>query len=107
MIYTYPKNNRNLDKSTYWMNFKMRIVWKDSAVTRADFKYRGYWIEGYKNGWTISIPGDYNVYRTNRCCENAIDIHLGLEEAKNYKKLVKRREYDVDIIGKKDNQKSG
>lgn len=26
----------------------MRIVWKDTAVTRADFKYRGYWVEGYK-----------------------------------------------------------
>lgn len=85
----------------------MRIVWKDTAVTRSDFKYRGYWVEGYKNGWTISIPGDNNIYRTNRCCKNAIDIHLGLEGAKNYKKPVKRREYGVDIIGTKDDQKLG
>lgn len=39
----------------------MRIVWKDTAVERADFKYRGYWIEGYKNGWTVTIPGDNNI----------------------------------------------
>lgn len=47
------------------------------------------------------------MYRTNRCCNNAIDIHLGLEGAKNYKKPIKRREYGVDIIGKKYDHKLG
>ena len=51
----------------------MRIVWKDSAIERKDFKYRGYWVEGYGDGWTVNIPGDNNVYRTNRCAKNAID----------------------------------
>lgn len=85
----------------------MRIVWKDSGVTRSDFKYRKVWVEGYGNGWSISIPGDDNVYRTNRCAMNAIDEHLGLEGAKNYKNPVKRREYGYDIIGKKNTNKTG
>lgn len=85
----------------------MRIVWKDTAVTRADFKYRGYWVEGYKNGWTISIPGDNNIYRTNRCAKNAIDKALGLEGRKKLKDLPKRLEYGIDIIGTKDDQKLG
>lgn len=84
----------------------MRIVWKDTAVTRSDFKYRGYWVEGYKNGWTISIPGDNNVYRTNRCAKNAIDEVLGYEGRKHHK-LPKRLEYGYDIIGKKGDQKLG
>ena len=85
----------------------MRIVWKDTAVTRADFKYRGYWVEGYKNGWTINIPGDNNIYRTNRCAKNAIDEALGLEGRKKLKDLPKRLEYGIDIIGTKDDQKLG
>ena len=82
----------------------MRIVWKDSAVTRADSKYRGYWIEGYKNGWTINVPGDNNIYITNRCTKNAIDEALGYEGRKYYK-LPKRLEYSYEIIGKKDDKK--
>lgn len=85
----------------------MRIVWKDTAVTRADFKYRGYWVEGYKSGWTVSIPGDDNVYRTNRCAKNAIDKALGLEGRKKLKNLPKRLEYGIDIIGKKNDQRLG
>ena len=85
----------------------MRIVWKDTAVTRKDFQYRGYWIEGYKSGWVTNIPGDDNVYRTNRCCKNAIDLYLGLEGAKKYKKPVKRREYGCDVIGKRDDIRLG
>lgn len=85
----------------------MRIVWKDSAVTRADFKYRGYWVEGYRDGWTISIPGDNNIYRTNRCAKNAIDEALGLEGRKKLKNLPKRLEYGIDIIGTKEDKRLG
>lgn len=85
----------------------MRIVWKDTAVTRADFKYRGYWVEGYKNGWTVNIPGDDNIYRTNRCAKNAIDKALGLEGRKKLKNLPKRLEYGIDIIGTKDDKRLG
>ena len=84
----------------------MRIVWKDTAVTRADFKYRGYWVEGYRGGWTVSIPGDNNIYRTNRCAKNAIDEALGLDGLM-HKKLPKRLSYGVEIIGKKGDQKLG
>lgn len=84
----------------------MRIVWKDTAVTRADFKYRGYWVEGYKNGWTISIPGDNNVYRTNRCAKNAIDEVLGYEGRKHHK-LPKRLEEGYEVIGIKEDKKLG
>lgn len=85
----------------------MRIVWKDTAVTRADFKYRGYWVEGYKNGWSTTLPGDDNIYRTNRCAKNAIDKALGLEGRKKLKNLPKRLEYGIDIIGKKDDKRLG
>lgn len=85
----------------------MRIVWKDTAVTRADFKYRGYWVEGYGDGWTINIPGDDNIYRTNRCAKNAIDKALGLEGRKKLKNLPKRLECGIDIIGKKNDQRLG
>ena len=84
----------------------MRIVWKDTAVTRSDFKYRGYWVEGYGQGWTISVPGDNNVYRTNRCAKNAIDETLGYEGRKHHK-LPKRLEHGYDIIGTKKDKKLG
>ena len=74
--------------------------------SRSDFKYRGYWIEGHKNGWTINIPGDNNIYRTNRCAKNAIDEALGYEGRKHHK-LPKRLEYGYEIIGKKDNKRLG
>lgn len=84
----------------------MRIVWKDTAVERADFKYRGYWIEGYKNSWTVTIPGDNNIYKTNRCARNAIDEALGYEGRKHHK-LPKRLKYGYEIIGTKDDKKLG
>ena len=84
----------------------MRIVWKDSAIERKDFKYRGYWVEGYGDGWTVNIPGDNNVYRTNRCAKNAIDETLGYEGTKHHK-LPKRLEHGYDIIGTKKNKKLG
>ena len=84
----------------------MRIVWKDSAIERKDFKYRGYWVEGYGYGWTVNIPGDNNVYRTNRCAKNAIDETLGYEGRKHHK-LPKRLAYGYDIIGTKKDKKLG
>ena len=84
----------------------MRIGWKDSAIERKDFKYRGYWVEGYGDGWTVNIPGDSNVYRTNRCAKNAIDETLGYEGRKHHK-LPKRLAYGYDIIGTKKDKKLG
>lgn len=84
----------------------MRIVWKDTAVARADFKYRRYWVECYLNGWTINIPGDTNIYKTNRCTKNAIDETLGLDDLR-YKKLPKRLEYSYEVIRTKKDKRLG
>lgn len=84
----------------------MRIVWKDAVVARADFKYRGYWVECYLNGWMINIPGDTNIYKTNRCAKNAIDEALGLDGLR-HKKLPKRLEYGYEVIGTKKNKRLG
>ena len=84
----------------------MRIVWKDTTIERADFKYRGYWVEGYGQGWCINLPGDNNIYRTNRCAKNAIDEILGLDGRKHHK-LPKRLEYGYDIIGTKNDKRLG
>lgn len=73
------------------------MIWKDTAVARADFKYRGYWVEGYLNGWMINISGDTNIYKTNRCTKNVIDETLGLDDLR-YKKLSKRLEYGYEVI---------
>lgn len=80
----------------------MRVVWKDSAVKRVDFKYRGYWVEGYSNGgWTTGLPGDDNIYRTNRCAKNYIDEVLGLE-GRRVHNPPERLKYGYEIVGKKD-----
>jgi hypothetical protein len=85
----------------------MRIVWKDTAAVRKDFKYRGYWVEGYGEGWVVNLPGDDNIYRTNRCAKNAIDQTLGLEGRKQLKTLPKRLEHGIDIIGKRNDKRLG
>ena len=85
----------------------MRIVRKDTAVARADFKYREYWVEGYLNRWTINIPGDTNISKTNRCAKNAIDEALGLDDDLRHKKLPKRLEYDYEVIETKKDKRLG
>ena len=84
----------------------MRIVWKDTAVVRTDFKYRGYWVEDYLNEWTINIPGNTNIYKTNRCAKNTIDEALGLDGLR-HKKLPKRLEYGYAVIGIKKDKRLG
>lgn len=84
----------------------MRIVWKDIAVARTDFKYRGYWVEDYLNEWTINIPGNTNIYKTNRCAKNTIDEALGLDGLR-HKKLPKRLEYGYEVIGIKKDKRLG
>ena len=44
----------------------MRIVWKDSASVKTAVKYRGFDVEGYGGGWIISVPGDNNIYKSNK-----------------------------------------
>lgn len=84
----------------------MRIVWKDSTVDKKEVQYRGYWIEKYRGGWIVDIPGDNNVYRTNHCAKNAIDMTLGLD-GRLRSKPAKRLERGIDIIGTKENKRLG
>lgn len=80
----------------------MRVVWKDSKPKQhKPVKYRGYMIEGYNNGWTTTIPGDDNVYKTHYCALNAIDKALG---GYGQKGGAKRKGYGIQIVGKKNNE---
>ena len=81
----------------------IRIVWKDSIKSRQHkpVKYRGHMIQGYSNGWTTSIPGDDNIYRTHYCALNAIDKALG---GCGQMGTAKRKSYGIKIIGKKDGE---
>ena len=77
----------------------MRIVWKDSANKECNpTKYRGYWVEGSYSGWHTNMPGDDNLYKNTRSALNAIDEYLGGNGKSGY---AKRREYGIQIIGKK------
>lgn len=79
----------------------MRIVWKDSGVSRdkKPVKYRGYYARGCAGGWVIDIPGDNNIYRTHYCALNAIDKALG---GSGQMGSAKRQAYGIQIIGKKE-----
>ena len=80
----------------------MRIVWKDSKpLQHKPVKYRGHIIQGYANGWTTSISGDNNIYKTHYCALNAIDKALG---GAGQKGSAKRRAYGIQIIGQKDGE---
>lgn len=80
----------------------MRVVWKDSFVRdKKPIKYRGYFVEGCGEGWTITVAGDDNIYKTHYCALNAIDKHLG-----GYGQMgsAKRKSYGIKIIGKKNTE---
>ena len=83
----------------------MRIVWKDSASIKTAVKYRGFDIEGYGGGWVISVPGDDNIYKSNKSARNAVDKHLGLYDINNTEPV--RHKLGINIIGKKKEKKLG
>ena len=78
----------------------MRVVWKDSGNIKGykPVKYRDHMIYGTPSGWTTTIPGDDNVYKTHYCALNAIDQALG---GFGQMGCAKRRKYGITIIGKK------
>lgn len=77
----------------------MRIIWKDSNTKEyRPVKYRGYIIERFNNGWTISYPGDNNIYKSTVSAMNALDQYLGI---KDNKPIPKRHSLGVNIIEKK------
>lgn len=79
----------------------MRVVWKDSKPKQhKPVKYRGHMIHGYNGGWTTTIPGDDNIYRTHYCALNAIDKALG---GHGQMGSAKRQAYGIQIVGKKNN----
>lgn len=80
----------------------MRIVWKDSkSAEYKKVKYRNYIICGTPKGWTISIPGDNNLYKNHYCAQNAIDAALGGTGIRG-KATAKRLSYGIQIVGKID-----
>ena len=83
----------------------MRIVWKDSASVKTAVKYRGYKLEGYRNGWIIDVPGDDNIYKSNKSARNAVDKYLGLYDINNEQPI--RHKLGIHIIGKKNEKKLG
>ena len=83
----------------------MRIVWKDSASIKTAVKYRGFDIEGYGGGWVISVPGDDNIYKSNKSARNAVDKHLGLYDINNTEPV--RHKLGINIIGKKNEKRLG
>ena len=79
----------------------MRIVWKDSKPKLyKPVKYRNHMIYGSPQGWTTSIEGDDNVYKSHYCALNAIDKALGGEGIRG-KGTKKRQSYGIQIVGKK------
>ena len=83
----------------------MRIVWKDSASIKTAVKYRGFDIEGYGGGWIISVPGDDNIYKSNKSARNAVDKHLGIYDINNTEPV--RHKLGINIIGKKNEKRLG
>lgn len=83
----------------------MRIVWKDSKPkSYKPVKYRGQTIYGSPQGWYTDIEGDDNLYKTHYCALNAIDKALG---GYGRKGSTKRKNYGIEIIGKKDEKNAG
>lgn len=83
----------------------MRIVWKDSSSVKTPVKYRGFDVEGFDGGWIISVPGDDNIYKSNKSARNAVDKHLGLYDINNEEPV--RHKLGIHIIGKKSEKKLG
>jgi hypothetical protein len=83
----------------------MRIVWKDSASVKTPVKCRGFNITGYRGGWITDIPGDDNIYKSNKSARNAVDKHLGLYDINNTEPV--RHKLGIQVIGKISERKSG
>lgn len=83
----------------------MRIVWKDSASVKTAVKYRGFDVEGYGGGWIISVPGDNNIYKSNKSARNAVDKYLGIYDENNETPV--RHKLGIQIIGEKNEKKLG
>ena len=84
----------------------MRIVWKDSNKPRGykPVRYRKHMIYGSPNGWTTTIPGDNNLYKTHYCALNAIDKALG---GHGQMGSAKRKSYGIQIVGQKEQKEEG
>lgn len=78
----------------------MRIVWKDSTKAKEykPIRYRGFMIWGTPSGWEITVPGDYNIYKTHYSAQNAIDDYFGDFGTRGTEK---RKRYGIEIIATK------
>ena len=79
----------------------IKVVWKDSKHGHslgAPFKYRGVDVTKYRDGWTIGIEGDDNIYKSRFCSMNAIDQALGGTGKKGASN--ERKDHKIVILGK-------
>jgi len=81
----------------------MRVVWRDSLVPKVykPIKYRGHMVQGSPRGWTTTIPGDNNLYKSHYSALNAIDAALG-GTGRYGTAGSKRRACGIQIVGKRD-----
>jgi hypothetical protein len=72
----------------------MRVTWKDSIQNLEIRQYKNHYLFREPKGWSVSIPGDDNIYAGVGYAYNAINDYLGVES--------KLKLYDgkIKIIGK-------
>lgn len=76
----------------------IRITWKDTnGRSCPPMTYRHVLVTRYKNGWTINFKNNTNIYASQDCAKNAIDLLLSGSSIRNSET---RRKKGIKIIGK-------
>lgn len=57
----------------------MRVTWKDSVQNLEIRQYKNHYMFKEHQGWSVSIPGDDNIYAGVLYAYNAINEYLGIE----------------------------
>lgn len=58
----------------------MRVTWKDSVQNLEIRQYKQHYMFKEQQGWSVSIPGDDNIYGGVAYACNAINEYLGIQE---------------------------
>lgn len=72
----------------------MRVTWKDSIQNIEIREYKKHYLFKEQNGWSVSIPGDDNIYAGVGYAYNAINNYLGT------KNKLKVYNGEIKVIGK-------
>lgn len=78
----------------------MRVIWKDTKQHNEIKQYKSYHLFKEQRGWSVSIPGDDNIYDGVEYACNAINNFIG------HKRIGKGKydNYKPKIIGTTNNQ---